>query len=154
MSKNPKIIFLAGAATVAILLLVGLSVLSKGKTQRVDKATPTPTEELIPTVDPNVKVNLKATATGKEVTLLVQGIPKGTTSIEYELSYNTVRQGIQGVLGTVMLEGGETEYEKDLTLGTCSSGTCVYHDVDGKITLSLRFTGSYGEKIFQKEFDP
>lgn len=153
MNKNPKVIIIGGLITVLVVVFIGYSLMTKGKSQEKSTSAPTPTEQLIPTVDSNVKVDLAKKSTGKEVTLLVQGIPKGTTSIEYELSYNTIRQGIQGVLGTVILEGSETEYEKDLTLGTCSSGTCVYHDVEGKITLSLRFTGSYGEKVYQKEYD-
>ena len=82
--------------------------------------------------------------------LKVGNIPKNTQSIDYELSYQTAQQGLQGVIGTVTSE--KDNFEKKLTLGTCSSGTCVYHQVVGKIKLTLKFTGEYGEKIFEKEY--
>jgi len=56
------------------------------------------------------------------------------------------------VIGTIALNS-ESEYLKKITLGTCSSGKCVYHEVVGKIKVSLKFTGSYGEKIFEKEYE-
>jgi hypothetical protein len=41
---------------------------------------------------------------------------------------------------------------RKIVLGTCSSGTCRYHNILGPIKLNLKFTGSYGEKIYEKEF--
>jgi len=112
----------------------------------------TPTEMLIPTVDSSVKASLESLSGNKEVMLKMSGLPKGTSSVDYELSYQTAQQGLQGVIGTVTVEEGNSEYEKKLTLGTCSSGSCVYHQVVGKIKLTLKFNGDYGEKIFEKEF--
>lgn len=107
-------------------------------------------EKPIPTIDSSVNVSLTKSADGKEISLIVAGIPKGTKSVDYELSYDTEKQGIQGVIGTIKIDG-EKSLEKQLTLGTCSSGTCVYHKVTGPIKLNLRFSGEYGEKTFEKE---
>ena len=107
-------------------------------------------EELIPTIDSSVKVSLDSVAGSKELLLKVDNLPSNTQSVDYELSYQTAQQGLQGVIGTVTNEGDSLE--KKLTLGTCSSGTCVYHQVVGKIKLTLKFTGEYGEKIFEKEY--
>jgi len=106
---------------------------------------------VLPSVDASVKVELSS-ENGREAVLAVSGIPEGTESIDYELSYEEKTKGLQGVIG-VMQVSGKNEAEKKITLGTCSSGRCVYHDVTGKIKVSLKFSGSYGEKIFEKEYD-
>ena len=57
------------------------------------------------------------------------------------------------MIGTMTIDGGKKEVEKQLTLGTCSSGTCVYHKVEGKIQLTLKFSGDYGQKLYEKEHE-
>lgn len=111
-----------------------------------------PSEAIIPTVSSSVKVNLVTLTGGHDVSLNVSGIPSGTTSIDYELSYQTAQQGLQGVIGTITPNSGESTFEKKLTLGTCSSGTCVYHQVVGQIKVTLKFTTDSGQQIFEKEF--
>lgn len=154
MEKN-KIKIVVGAMVLILVILVGAKLFIFNKAgQKEQKTEVLPTEVLIPTVDSSVKVDLKSATAGRDVTLSIEGIPSGTKSMEYSLSYNTVKQGIQGVIGTVSstdIKG--KSYSKDLTLGTCSSGTCVYHEVDGPISLSLKFSGSFGEKIFEKDFN-
>ncbi len=144
---------IAAAVVVVALGIVFFVVLKGRKTQTKSSAEVLPTQELIPTVDSSVKVELLAKISGKEVILKIGDIPKGTQSIEYSLSYDTKKQSMQGVIGTVTLKEGESEYEKDITLGTCSSGRCVYHEVVGTIKLSLKFIGDYGERIFEKEYE-
>ncbi|MCX6732529.1 MAG: hypothetical protein NTV98_03230 [Candidatus Roizmanbacteria bacterium] len=80
-----------------------------------------------------------------------KSVPNGTTSVDYELSYDTKGQGKQGVIGTISSISGNS-FEKQMTLGTCSSGRCVYHEVIGAIQVTLKFTGEYGEKVLSKEF--
>ena len=110
-----------------------------------------PTDARIPTVDNTVKIDLINTLPGKEVLLTIDNIPQTTDTIDYELSYQTKNQGFQGIIGTIEVKN-KKNFQKKLTLGTCSSGTCVYHQVVGKIKLILKFNGSYGEKIFEKEY--
>lgn len=148
-NKKPLII---GIVVIIILLLGGFMFMNQRNTQDATDATNiAPTEATIPTVDSSVKVSLEAVEAGKEVLLNVSALPAGTTSIDYELSYNTEGQGLQGVIGTMTVEDGKKEVEKQMTLGTCSSGTCVYHKVEGAIQLTLRFTGDYGQKLYEKE---
>ncbi len=147
-----KKIIIAAVAIVAVVT-ISFVVLKTRKTQTKSASEALPTQELIPTVDSSVKVELSAKISGKEVILKISDIPKGTQSIEYSLSYDTKKQSMQGVIGTVTVEEGENEYEKDITLGTCSSGRCVYHEVVGTIKLSLKFIGDYGERIFEKEYE-
>lgn len=148
LSKQHMMIIGGG---LVLLVLVGILVF-RGKGNAKQNITSTePTEAVIPTIDTSVQVNLTSSSGGKEVSLDIKGIPSGTQTIDYELSYQTKQQGLQGVIGTITLTN-ESEYQKSITLGTCSSGKCVYHEVVGKIKLSLKFTGSYGDKIFEKEY--
>ncbi|NMB84493.1 hypothetical protein GYA28_04400 [Candidatus Roizmanbacteria bacterium] len=149
MKKNPVVFIVIG---VVVLSLVVFLITRNKKNGNNTTVEATPTEMLIPTVDSSVKASLESLSGNKEVMLKMSGLPKGTSSVDYELSYQTAQQGLQGVIGTVTVEEGNSEYEKKLTLGTCSSGSCVYHQVVGKIKLTLKFNGDYGEKIFEKEF--
>lgn len=107
--------------------------------------------DVIPTVSSSTQVTLKSLQGNKEILLEGSGVPDGTSSIDYELSYDTKGQGKQGVIGTISSIKGSS-FEKQMTLGTCSSGRCVYHEVIGSIQTTLKFTGEYGEKILIKEF--
>ncbi|MGB9707208.1 MAG: hypothetical protein ACPL1D_00430 [Microgenomates group bacterium] len=149
--KGKKILIIS-TVLIPILILLFLKPFAFKNKKVEEKTTERPTSVLIPTVDNSVKVSLTSTMEGKEVLLLISNIPPGTNSIDYELSYQTVKQGLQGVIGTINLKNNENEIKKKITLGTCSSGTCVYHEVVGKINLSLKFIGDYGEKIFEKEY--
>jgi len=148
MKINKK--YLVFIPVVLIVLVISLFLINRkpqkiAKDEEIDQ-----TEELIPTVDSSVKVDLTSVTGNKEILLSISNKPMNTESIDYELSYQTASQGLQGVIGTITDE--KSIIEKKLTLGTCSSGTCVYHQVIGKIKLTLKFTGDYGEKLFEKEF--
>jgi hypothetical protein len=150
MKLEKKYIYLI--APILILLLVGgYWLLGKRSNLKTASSSVAPTEAAIPTIDGSVKVDLIASVPGKEVLLRIENISMGTERIDYELSYQTAKQGLQGMIGTINLTG-EGRYEKKLTLGTCSSGSCVYHQVVGKIKLTLKFTHPDGEKIFEKEY--
>jgi len=138
---------------VTILIIGGVLIGSnKGKQQISEEEELLPTEVVIPTVDKSVAIDLVSSSLGREVVLQIKNIPAGTETVEYELSYQTKQQGLQGVIGTVELKSDQSEVDKRLTLGTCSSGTCIYHQVVGKVRLNLRFTGDYGDKVFEKEY--
>ncbi len=150
--SNKKIV-IASIVIILVLISGGIYLVNRqnAKTQsQTDSSIQNDTA--IPTVDPSVKVSLEALPGKKEVRLSVENMPKGTKTLEYELSYEARNQGPQGVITQPIDVSGQTSYEKTITLGTCSSGTCVYHDVISNISLSLKFTGSYGQRIFEKEF--
>jgi len=154
MLKDKKKLIILIGILLTVLVIGGVLIGSrKAEKEEEIESNLLPTEVAIPTVDKSVKVNLVSSSQGKEVVLMINGIPKGTESVDYELSYQTAQQGLQGVIGTVTLTANESKIEKNLTLGTCSSGNCVYHQVAGKIRLNLRFTGEYGDKVFEKEYE-
>lgn len=137
-----------------IIVLVGVG-LALFFSQQKPKVTEQPQKKeevgAIPTVDASTTVTLTAMQGNKEIALKSSSVPNGTTSVDYELSYDTKAQGKQGVIGTISSISGSS-FEKQMTLGTCSSGRCVYHEVVGSIQVTLKFTGDYGEKVLSKEF--
>lgn len=147
MKFDKKYLYVLGA--VVIILLVGWFIFGRGASKQT--GTPKPTEAVIPTVDSSVQVSLTADSAKRNLLLSVSGMPSGTTSLDYEISYQTASQGLQGAIGNAAVAGQST-FQKSITLGTCSSGRCVYHQVVGSIKLSLKFSGDYGEKIFEKEY--
>lgn len=151
--QSKKILLILAVILIAVIfssykLLVGGQI----KKEAIVKKEQLP-KNVIPTLDPSVKVDLVKESKNQEVTLIIENIPDETSSIEYELSYQTSEQGLQGVVGTVDMEKIEDQaYEKNITLGTCSSGRCVYHKVVGEIKLMLKFIGEYGQRVFEKEY--
>lgn len=142
------------AAIIALLVIAGVGLalfFSQQKPKVVEQGEKKEEVGAIPTVDASTKVTLTALQGNKEIVLKSTGVPNGTTSVDYELSYDTKAQGKQGVIGTISTITG-SNLEKQMTLGTCSSGRCVYHEVVGAIQVTLKFTGEYGEKVLAKEF--
>jgi len=139
---------------IGILVLIGIGVglvVSRKKPVQVEQVQKQQEFDMIPTVDSSTKITLSPLQGNKEIVLEGKGAPTGTVSVDYELSYDTKAQGKQGVIGTISTIEGDS-FKKQMTLGTCSSGRCVYHEVVGSIQVTLKFTGDYGEKLFEKEY--
>jgi hypothetical protein len=143
---------------VIILVLVGAGLLlTRGGDSAGDganKRTTLPDVEVFPTVDASVIVKLEPDKLMQNVTLSVDNYPASTSSLEYELSYDALVDGEpipKGVIGTIEVDGEET-ISKEITLGTCSSGTCKYDDGIKSIHVTLKFVGSYGAKLFTGDF--
>ena len=126
-------------------LLIGKKATVNNKNEQV-----VPTDAVIPTIDGSVKISLTPLTGKKEVMLSIKNMPKNTNSLEYILSYETREGGLQGVNSTAEITG--SDFEKKITLGTCSSGTCVYHNIKDKIKVELVFKGDNGDKYFTKEY--
>ncbi len=89
---------------------------------------------------------------GHEFKLAVSKIPAGTDTFEYELVYKNSDGVTQGVPGSVKLKGATT-LERNLLLGSCSSGKCKYDEGVEKGTLTLRLRNADGELISKLETD-
>jgi hypothetical protein len=151
IEKNKRLV-IAGTVIVVLLVVGGIFMSSRNQ-QPAQTAEVTQEEDFeapIPTVDPSVKVQLEPINGGQEVEITVDAAPEGTDTIDVELSYETADKGLQGAIGTIEVDGRKGM--KKITLGTCSSGTCVYHDVSSDIKVYLKFNGDYGEQIFEKSF--
>ena len=127
-------------------LLIGRKGNSNNKNEQV-----VPTDAVVPTIDSSVEINLTPLAGRKEVMLSIKNMPKNTNNLEYILSYETIEGGLQGVNSTAEIT--DSDFEKKITLGTCSSGTCVYHNIKDKIKVELVFKGDSGDKYFTKEYE-
>jgi hypothetical protein len=151
MKKSKKAVLIV--ILILICVILATFIYRMKNNQVVKKSTEKSTEPnlIIPTTDASTVVTLTPVDSGKEVQLKIMGIPTDTKMIKYELSYSTKQQGFQGVIGTIS-PGNKKEFEKNITLGTCSSGRCVYHEVVGSVKTTLKFSGGYGEKILEKEF--
>lgn len=104
-------------------------------------------EELIE-VDKSVEITIKGKT---EAEIKITAVPKGTSDISYQLSYNTKSGSVEGVFGSMDIT--DDEATKEITFGTCSSGACRYHEIDGPISGNFIFTGSYGERVRNQEFE-
>lgn len=149
-SQKQYIIF---GIIIFVLLAVGVYFYMRTKpaTQNKDdkKSVFDEPEEVIPTVDSSVKARIEGST---EATITIDGIPAETTGIEYELSYKTKSGSIEGVFGTMEVDGAASATE-EVTFGTCSSGVCRYHDIDGPVNGVFKFSGSYGERLLETSFD-
>jgi len=147
--KKKMIVVVVGLLT--LMGVIGGVLLSQKKPTTIEQPKKQVDLGAIPTVDASTTISLTAIQGNKEIVLKSTTVPNGTTAIDYELSYDTKAQGKQGVIGSVSTITGNS-FEKQMTLGTCSSGRCVYHEVVGAIQVTLKFTGEYGEKVLAKEF--
>ncbi len=148
--KENKILLVLGAFLLVILVLGVIFYSSRRKSKKV---IPRADYQKKSKVLKDVKIKVSS-AKGKKSTILlsIENIPQGTESIDYELTYETEDKGLQGVIGTIDdLKG--SSYEKEIFLGTCSSGVCIEHKVKGSINLVLRFSGDYGEEVFEKTYE-
>ena len=142
------------AGVVVGVLIAGFAVLKLRPSTPTPEIqlTPTPTIAL-PTVSPDVKVELIPKNSNREVTLKISGIPSDITSVEYEFTYMTGAGLPKGVLGKITLKEGEREVLRDdIVLGTCSSGHCVYDTGVTSIDLTLKFNSATAASVFQKTY--
>ena len=142
------------AGVVISVLIAGFAVLKLRPSTPTPEIqlTPTPTIAL-PTVSPDVKVELIPKNSNREVTLKISGISSDITSIEYEFTYMTGAGLPKGVLGKITLKEGEREVVRDdIVLGTCSSGHCVYDTGVTGIDLTLKFNSDQGASIYRNTF--
>lgn len=90
---------------------------------------------------------------GHWLTLTIEEIEIDAISLDYELLYKLPDGRTQGVPGTVALKGG-VKIERELLLGSESSGKFRYDEGVEKGTLTLRFRNKKGKLIakFSTEF--
>lgn len=137
-SKLPIIILILGVVLVgAIFMLRGRG----GNTMNEEEDAPElpvsqrPYTQLVPTED------------GHYLTLIVSNINvPGAASMDYELYYDTAEGITQGVPGKVTLSSQES-VERELLLGSESSGKFRYDEGVDDGTLTLRFRDEDGKMI-------
>lgn len=156
-TNNKKQYIIVGSVILVLLIIIGFTMYRSQKKEEVADKESVFKEgtDAIPTVNSSVQVTIEG---NKEAVITVSGIPAGTTQIEYELNYkkkNLIEgEGVQdGVFGRIKVNGKETTASEDITFGTCSSGVCRYHNIDGPVKGIFKFSGSYGQQLLEKEFE-
>ncbi len=152
MDRNKIII----AVVVIVLLLLGGLFFLSNKNGKNQSSQTQQNSDVLPTVDSSVKVDIKGVESNHKIEMTIAGVPKGTQSIDYEITYETVDGGLPGISSTVEVQDGADKVvvpADKLELGTCSSGTCVHPKITGKIHVNLKFNGTYGSKIYSNDFN-
>lgn len=161
MDKQKKIIVgVVGALVVIFGIWFATNASNQNKSQGTENVLEN--EPTIAPVDSSVIVTLEEGVKKGEVEINVKDAPEGTKKAEMELTYNRAARAEDdtdsdvipdGVLTGCDFKSGQRSCAKTgITLGTCSSGVCRYHSVVGSVKLSIIFSGSYGEKSFEKEY--
>lgn len=92
------------------------------------------------------ETSLTPSADGHWLKLKVEKIKIAAASMDYELLYSLPDGRTQGVPGTITLKGA-TSIERDLLLGSESSGKFRYDEGVSEGSLSLRFRNEKGKLI-------
>jgi len=137
MKKYLPFILLVLGIVVVVVVLVFL----KGK-----KDIPPEETETVPEVafDLRPVASLTPSEDGHWLKLKIQKIQIEAATVDYELLYRLPDGRTQGVPGTVNLEG-KTELERDLLLGSESSGKFRYDEGVKEGSLTLRFRNEKGK---------
>ena len=163
--NNKRNLIISGVILLFVIFIV-VFVIQKINSDKTNTEKQLINEEIVPTVDSNVKVMLEKSSKKGEVTLTIKDAPAGTKEIEYLLTYSRtnkeegndmVQEGAMGKCIQKLKPSSiwicqQPTSDEAIVLGTCSSGTCVYHEVIGDINVQLKFTGTYGERIYEKNF--
>ncbi|OGK35858.1 hypothetical protein A3A93_01235 [Candidatus Roizmanbacteria bacterium RIFCSPLOWO2_01_FULL_38_12] len=150
MKSIPRQYLIVAGVIVVLLVIIGFFTFGRKASETAEDKETVFGEpvEVIPTVDSSVKAQVKG---DKDAVITISAVPSGTKKIEYELSYNTTSGSIEGVFGSIDVNGKSTVTE-DITFGTCSSGVCRYHSIEGPVKGTFKFSGSYGKRLLEKEF--
>lgn len=132
----------------AVWLLRGVSPDEKEKVTATEKEETTLKELAL---EERPYVSLTPRVDGRELHLIVAKLPKDAVSMEYELVYQIASGITQGVPGNVKNITGKSSIERDLLLGTCSSGKCRYDEGVEEGTFTLRFRDNKGKMVYRFE---
>ena len=151
--KNKSMMIIGAVAVISIVIIAGWLLMKKDNPKVTEKSpTVIKNEAAIPTVDASVQVDLAYTEPRKKVRITVNSIPAKTDMIEYAVTYDLSNGGLQGFQGEIKPAGKAEAVTDGKNLGTCSSGVCRYDDITGHMKIDMKFTGDYGERLFEKEF--
>lgn len=93
-------------------------------------------------------ITLTPTTDGHTLHFTISNITSGASAIDYELGYKTADGVNEGVTGYIKLKG-ERQIDRDLLLGSCSSGKCRYHEGVELGTITIKLQDSNGKLMGQ-----
>lgn len=110
--------------------------------------TPTPAETQLPESERPV-VTMKPDVKMQTVNLKITNLPDDVKDVDYELVYLS-SQVEKGQIGTYYV----SKAKNDITLGTCSSGKCVYDQGITTGTLTITYETNGQEVLLRYPFTP
>ena len=127
----------------AVLVGLGVFVLSSGKKMTAVPVVQTPPEEVVSTMKPeDIGLSLTASADNKKVILEVANT-KGISKLDYELSYTKKGDIPVGVIGQPVIKAEGQAVRQEIVLGTCSD-VCHYDVGVSNIKLILKVAKTDG----------
>ena len=142
MKYLPVFLLIGGAVLIS---LVGFIIFNlRSRAPEASKGKEEVVKEL--SIDETPYVTLTPNSVGNKLVLKISKIPPSVSVIEYELVYNTAANVTQGVPGSVDVEG-KTTLDRELALGTCSSGVCRYDKGVKDVKLSLKLKDSKSKLV-------
>jgi hypothetical protein len=143
----PLILFIIGLGVVTAALVF----IIKGRQKEKVKEETASLREI--PLEERPIVTLTPSKDGHWLTLKIEKIKIEAASLDYELLYKLPDGRTQGVPGTIKLDGQKT-IERELLLGSESSGKFRYDEGVEKGTLTLRFRDKKGKLVvkFSTEF--
>src|SRR4030042_2297790 len=129
-----------------IVVLAGAFIFIKGQKQKgVSPASEDETVKEIP-IEKRPVASLTPSTDGHWLKLKVEKIVINAASMDYELLYQLPDGRTQGVPGTIKLDNNP-KIERDLLMGSESSGKFRYDEGVEKGTLSLKFRDDTGKLV-------
>jgi len=148
---NKQTILIAGIAIVVLIAGIFTMRLISGGGSAGETLEPAPTIAY-QEVDDSVQATLAANSSKTNVTLTVTGLAGRFAKVEYELTYETDNNGTQGAFGEDEIDGDE--FEKEVELGSCSTGgKCSYDKGVKNFKLTAKLHTPEGQIfLLRKEF--
>lgn len=150
------------AMVTATVLVLGTMIVLAAKSRRQRLLEPQIVEEVdedfrpAPTLPPQtINISLRAKGDGSYF-LTMAGIPNGVKKMSYEITYDTLNKGRQGVLSSpIEIEPSQLEYTNEqLIFGSCSKKVCVYDEGINNAVITIRFIYENDEiRIYQEELE-
>lgn len=147
-----------------VLVLLGVGgyfIFARGKKQ-LKSTVPTliQEEDAFPTIaDSEFSASIKPASAANTIVFKIEKFPKGTKTIEYEISWDTekngniLEQGVSNSSAPLKIKSDDQIIPpKEFYLGTCSKNVCSPDKVVSKIRLIIRIEINKGIKIWSKEF--
>ena len=150
--KNKNVLMIGGILLVVVILgVVATQMKGPATTGKDTTENVLPENEEFPTVESTVEVSMKADKRKEKIVISVANVPSDVTLIEYEATYQDKDGNQKGGVGEIEVDG-TSALSDPFPLGTCSSGACVYDNGGDSVKINLKFTGSKGTRVFEKEF--
>lgn len=134
-----RVVLIAGIVVVVVLIFVGMRFLLRSSSQAPEN-TQIPTKVKEFSLEEKPYITLTPTVDGHRIILNLTRLPKEAKSVDYELVYTVENGKTQAVVGSFKNLENMQKLEKELLLGSCSSGKCRYDKgvEKGELVVALR----------------